>query len=87
MNSRLDVEWFDKVGTAYRHALVHYEMARQDLAVAIAEKNAQAERSARLVFGEWEATRLQLEKVIQGILFAKKGAARCHSLARWFDAQ
>jgi len=87
MSSRPDTEWFNKIATAYRHALVHFEIAQQDLAVAIAERDIQAERSARVAFIEWQTTRLRLEKVIQGILFAKKGAARCHSAARRSNVQ
>ena len=87
MRPRPDTEWFNKIATAYRHALVHFEIAQQDLAVAIAEKDDQAERSARAAFIEWQTTRLRLEKLIQGILFAKKGAARCHSAARRSDVR
>ena len=72
LNSYTDLEWTDKVWTAYRHALVRFEIARQDLAVAVEEKDTEAEQIARANLSDWGSYCVQLGKVAQGILIARK---------------
>ena len=72
MSSYTDMEWTDKVWSAYRHALVRLEIARQDLAVAIEEKDTEAEKLARAQLSDWGTYCLQLGKVAQGTLIARK---------------
>jgi len=70
--SESDIRWIEKVANAYQDTLVRFEIARQDLAVAVAEKDALATHTAQQRFGEWRERRVQLEKLLEGVIFMRK---------------
>lgn len=70
--SEPDVRWIEKVATAYQDTLVRFEIARQDLAVAVAEKDAGATRVAQQRFSEWRERRAQLGKLLESVIFMRK---------------
>jgi len=69
MSTQTEAQWYIAIWKAYCHARVRLQMARQDLAVAVAEKDAPAERAARDESKRWADHCLQLRKLAEGALF------------------
>jgi len=69
MNARTEAQWYIAVWNAYCHARVRLQIARQDLAVAVVEKDTPAEQVAREASKRWADRCLQLRKLAEGVLF------------------
>ena len=76
MNTRAEAQWYKSIWSAYCHARVGVQIARQDLAVAVVEKDVHAEREAREALKCWARRCLQLRRLAEGVLFDAEKSAR-----------